>query len=222
MREALRRRAGAGGRRVPAGRAARCSRARRPRSCAGRAIRSTPTGSPTHYAGLLDGLVADERADAASRRSRPTSSLRDPPPRRAAWHARRSPSPRRSPTGSTARPVERTRRSRRGGRVRTGTRLRPSSSVRASDWISRCRSSARPRHGRRVGPLPAVAPHRRAWPAAMTWLGAVAATSQGAMLGTSVLTPTMRYHPSIVAQAFATIAQLSPARSSSASGPARR
>jgi coenzyme F420-dependent glucose-6-phosphate dehydrogenase len=30
------------------------------------------------------------------------------------------------------------------------------------------------------------------------------------MLGTSVLTPTMRYHPSIVAQAFATIAQLSP------------
>lgn len=49
-------------------------------------------------------------------------------------------------------------------------------------------------------------------PAAMTWLGALAATSHGAMLGTSVLTPTMRYHPSIVAQSFATLARL-------ASGP---
>lgn len=47
-------------------------------------------------------------------------------------------------------------------------------------------------------------------PAAMTWLGALAARSRGAALGTSVLTPTMRYHPSIVAQSFATIAQLAP------------
>jgi len=65
----------------------------------------------------------------------------------------------------------------------------------------------------------AVSDHFQPWrhhgghaPAAMTWLGALAATSQGAMLGTSVLTPTMRYHPSIVAQSFATIARL-------ASGP---
>ncbi len=49
-------------------------------------------------------------------------------------------------------------------------------------------------------------------PAAMTWLGALAAKSEGAMLGTSVLTPTMRYHPSIVAQSFATIEQLAPGR----------
>ena len=47
-------------------------------------------------------------------------------------------------------------------------------------------------------------------PAAMTWLGALAARSRGAAIGTSVLTPTMRYHPSVVAQSFATIAQLSP------------
>ena len=45
-------------------------------------------------------------------------------------------------------------------------------------------------------------------PAAMTWLGGLAVASEGAMLGTSVLTPTMRYHPSIVAQSFATAARL--------------
>src|SRR3954453_10906238 len=45
-------------------------------------------------------------------------------------------------------------------------------------------------------------------PAALTWRGAVAQGAQGAMLGTSVLTPTLRYHPSIVAQAFATLAGL--------------
>ena len=32
------------------------------------------------------------------------------------------------------------------------------------------------------------------------------------MIGTSVLTPTMRYHPSIVAQTFATLACLNPGR----------
>ena len=32
------------------------------------------------------------------------------------------------------------------------------------------------------------------------------------MLGTSVLTPTMRYHPAIVAQAFATLGCLAPGR----------
>jgi coenzyme F420-dependent glucose-6-phosphate dehydrogenase len=61
----------------------------------------------------------------------------------------------------------------------------------------------------------AVSDHFQPWrhtsghaPAALTWLGAVAQGAQGAMLGTSVLTPTMRYHPSIVAQAFATLARL--------------
>jgi coenzyme F420-dependent glucose-6-phosphate dehydrogenase len=61
----------------------------------------------------------------------------------------------------------------------------------------------------------AVSDHFQPWrhtgghaPAALTWLGAVGASSSGAMLGTSVLTPTLRYHPSIVAQAFATLAAL--------------
>jgi coenzyme F420-dependent glucose-6-phosphate dehydrogenase len=62
----------------------------------------------------------------------------------------------------------------------------------------------------------AVSDHFQPWrhhgghaPAALTWLGAMAQGLDGALLGTSVLTPTMRYHPSIVAQAFATAAQLS-------------
>ncbi|MBE2319495.1 glucose-6-phosphate dehydrogenase (coenzyme-F420) [Solirubrobacter sp. CPCC 204708] len=62
----------------------------------------------------------------------------------------------------------------------------------------------------------AVSDHFQPWrhngghaPAAMTWLGAAAARMEGARLGTSVLTPTMRYHPSIVAQSFATLARLS-------------
>jgi coenzyme F420-dependent glucose-6-phosphate dehydrogenase len=61
----------------------------------------------------------------------------------------------------------------------------------------------------------AVSDHFQPWrhtgghaPGALTWLGAVGHATQGAMVGTSVLTPTMRYHPSIVAQAFATLARL--------------
>lgn len=49
-------------------------------------------------------------------------------------------------------------------------------------------------------------------PAALPWLGALAARSERVQLGTSVLTPTVRYHPSVVAQAFATIACLAPGR----------
>jgi len=45
-------------------------------------------------------------------------------------------------------------------------------------------------------------------PNALTWLGAAAHGLKHALLGTSVLTPTMRYHPSIIAQAFATAAQI--------------
>jgi coenzyme F420-dependent glucose-6-phosphate dehydrogenase len=49
-------------------------------------------------------------------------------------------------------------------------------------------------------------------PAALPWLGALAATTSRARLGTSVSTPTMRFHPSVLAQAFATIANLAPGR----------
>ncbi len=46
-------------------------------------------------------------------------------------------------------------------------------------------------------------------PAALTWLGAMAQGLQGATLWNNGPTPTMRYHPSIGAQAFSTAAQLS-------------
>jgi coenzyme F420-dependent glucose-6-phosphate dehydrogenase len=49
-------------------------------------------------------------------------------------------------------------------------------------------------------------------PAALTWLGAAAIATQRAVLGTSVLTPTLRYHPSVVAQSFATLGCLAPGR----------
>jgi coenzyme F420-dependent glucose-6-phosphate dehydrogenase len=49
-------------------------------------------------------------------------------------------------------------------------------------------------------------------PAAMTWLGAAALATDRATLGTSVLTPTLRYQPSVVAQSFATLGCLAPGR----------
>jgi coenzyme F420-dependent glucose-6-phosphate dehydrogenase len=49
-------------------------------------------------------------------------------------------------------------------------------------------------------------------PAALPWLGALAARSSTVRLGTSVSTPTMRLHPSMVAQAFATLGCLAPGR----------
>jgi coenzyme F420-dependent glucose-6-phosphate dehydrogenase len=49
-------------------------------------------------------------------------------------------------------------------------------------------------------------------PAALPWLGAAAMRTSAATLGTSVLTPTLRYHPSIIAQAFATLGCLAPGR----------
>jgi coenzyme F420-dependent glucose-6-phosphate dehydrogenase len=65
----------------------------------------------------------------------------------------------------------------------------------------------------------AVSDHFQPWrhhgghsPAALTWLGAVGERTERALLGTSVLTPTMRYQPAIVAQAFATLARLNPGR----------
>jgi coenzyme F420-dependent glucose-6-phosphate dehydrogenase len=49
-------------------------------------------------------------------------------------------------------------------------------------------------------------------PAALPWLGALAARTERIVLGTSVLTPTFRYHPAVVAQAFATLGCLAPGR----------
>ena len=49
-------------------------------------------------------------------------------------------------------------------------------------------------------------------PYSLGWLGALGARTSRAVIGTSVLTPTFRYHPSIVAQAFATLGLLCPGR----------
>jgi coenzyme F420-dependent glucose-6-phosphate dehydrogenase len=49
-------------------------------------------------------------------------------------------------------------------------------------------------------------------PAALPWLGAASVATTTAMLGTSVLTPTLRYEPAIIAQAFATLGCLAPGR----------
>jgi len=49
-------------------------------------------------------------------------------------------------------------------------------------------------------------------PFAFAWLGALGASTRRAMLGTSVVTPTFRYHPGVVAQAMATLASMFPGR----------
>jgi coenzyme F420-dependent glucose-6-phosphate dehydrogenase len=49
-------------------------------------------------------------------------------------------------------------------------------------------------------------------PASIPWLGALGARTKRIIIGTSVMTPTFRYHPSIVAQAFATLAVMFPGR----------
>lgn len=49
-------------------------------------------------------------------------------------------------------------------------------------------------------------------PFSLAWLGALGARTSNVVIGTSVLTPTFRYHPSIVAQAFATLGALFPKR----------
>ena len=49
-------------------------------------------------------------------------------------------------------------------------------------------------------------------PNALVWLGAAAQATSRVTLGTSVLTPTFRYNPAIVAQAFATLGCLAPGR----------
>lgn len=49
-------------------------------------------------------------------------------------------------------------------------------------------------------------------PFSMAWLGALGARTTRIQIGTSVLTPSFRYHPSIVAQAFATLGAMFPGR----------
>lgn len=49
-------------------------------------------------------------------------------------------------------------------------------------------------------------------PAALPWLGALGASTERIIIGTSVLTPTFRYHPGVIAQAFATLGCLFPGR----------
>ena len=45
-------------------------------------------------------------------------------------------------------------------------------------------------------------------PNCLVWLGALAMRTQKVTIGTSVLTPSFRYHPAVVAQAFSTLASL--------------
>ncbi len=49
-------------------------------------------------------------------------------------------------------------------------------------------------------------------PYSLAWLGAIGARTSRMAIGTSVLTPTFRYHPSIVAQAFGTLGAMFPGR----------
>jgi coenzyme F420-dependent glucose-6-phosphate dehydrogenase len=64
-----------------------------------------------------------------------------------------------------------------------------------------------------------VSDHLQPWrntdghaPNAFAWLGALAVSTKRVTIGTSVLTPSFRYHPALVAQALATIAMLANGR----------
>ena len=49
-------------------------------------------------------------------------------------------------------------------------------------------------------------------PFSMAWMGALGARTTRVAMGTSVLTPTFRYHPAVVAQAFGTLGAMFPGR----------
>jgi len=49
-------------------------------------------------------------------------------------------------------------------------------------------------------------------PFSLAWLGALGALTSRITIGTSVMTPTFRYHPAVVAQAFATLGVMFPDR----------
>lgn len=64
-----------------------------------------------------------------------------------------------------------------------------------------------------------VSDHYQPWrhtdghaPFSMSWLAATGERTRRVVLGTSVLTPTFRYHPAVVAQAFATLGVMYPGR----------
>jgi coenzyme F420-dependent glucose-6-phosphate dehydrogenase len=65
----------------------------------------------------------------------------------------------------------------------------------------------------------AISDHFQPWrhtgghaPFSFAWMGAVGARTERIELGTSVVTPTFRYHPGIIAQAMGTLASLFPGR----------
>src|SRR3954467_4049070 len=65
----------------------------------------------------------------------------------------------------------------------------------------------------------AVSDHFQPWrhhgghsPAVLPWMGAAGQATERVAIGTSVLTPTLRYEPAIVAQAFATMEVMTPGR----------
>src|SRR4051794_41698756 len=76
------------------------------------------------------------------------------------------------------------------------------------------------RHAERVGlEIVAISDHFQPWrhhgghgPNALAWLGGAAVATERVTLGTSVLTPTLRYHPSVIAQAVATLGVMAPRR----------
>jgi coenzyme F420-dependent glucose-6-phosphate dehydrogenase len=64
-----------------------------------------------------------------------------------------------------------------------------------------------------------VSDHYQPWrhtdghaPFSLAWLGALGERTRRVVMGTSVLTPTFRYHPAVVAQAFATLGVMYPDR----------
>ena len=64
-----------------------------------------------------------------------------------------------------------------------------------------------------------VSDHYQPWrhtdghaPFSLAWLGALGERTRRVLMGTSVLTPTFRYHPAVVAQAFATLGVMYPGR----------
>ena len=64
-----------------------------------------------------------------------------------------------------------------------------------------------------------VSDHYQPWrhtdghaPFSLAWLAALGERTRRVLMGTSVLTPTFRYHPAVVAQAFATLGVLYPER----------
>ncbi len=75
-------------------------------------------------------------------------------------------------------------------------------------------------HAERVGfDSIMVSDHFQPWrhndghaPYSFAWLGALGERTSKAIIGTSVVTPTFRYHPSVVAQAIGTLGVLNPGR----------